>query len=169
MSKVASKVGGGAFQRVRDMIAKKKAAKEAAAMEGQDPAVAEAGAEMAGADPAAGGEGTVPPHGPEAHTGGASPKGGLAGIVKRARPGGGRGLMGNLFSDLRLKENITKTGVSKSGIPIYEFNYISCAERFSGTMAQDLLAINPEAVSIDETGYYKVNYDNIDVDLHLLN
>ncbi len=36
-------------------------------------------------------------------------------------------------------------------------------------MAQDLLAINPEAVSIDETGYYKVNYDNIDVDLHLLN
>ena len=74
-----------------------------------------------------------------------------------------------MFSDIRLKEKIKKTGTSLSGIPIYEFNYIGDADRYSGTIAQDLLEINPDAVSMDTSGYYKVNYDNIDVDMHLIN
>ena len=72
-----------------------------------------------------------------------------------------------MFSDIRVKENIVKTGVSKSGIPTYEFNYIGDNNRYSGAMAQDLL--NTDAVSIHESGYYMVDYSKIDVDMHLIN
>ena len=70
---------------------------------------------------------------------------------------------GGFFSDIRLKENITKTGVSPSGIPIYEFNYIVNSARYSGAMAQDLLGT--EHVSLHDSGFYVVNYDGIDVDM----
>ena len=168
---------------------------------------------------------TVPPHGPEAHTGGGS----VGGSPQEAPAGGGgegggdmpvwnvgtaigemegmdkmgqhqymqgldpsqrdrvrsqqrktrleeirgrhKNLLGGfsgMFSDIRLKEKIQRTGNSPSGIPIYEFNYIGDSNRYSGAMAQDLLEINPDAVSMDVSGYYKVNYDNIDVDMHLI-
>lgn len=75
-----------------------------------------------------------------------------------------------LMSDIRLKENIENIGKSKSGIPIYKFNYIGDNSKYSGAMAQDLLKIKPEAVTIDKNfGYYKVDYNNIDVDMRLLN
>ena len=74
-----------------------------------------------------------------------------------------------MLSDVRVKENIIKTGVSPSGIPIYEFNYIGDSNRYSGAMAQDLLEMNIDAVSIGEHGYYMVNYNNIDVDMHQIN
>ena len=92
--------------------------------------------------------------------------------TKRAMSGvgGGSARSGWLgLSDIRLKENINNTGVSPSGIPIYEFNYIGDTNRYSGAMAQDLLKTNPDAVSMDTSGYYTVNYNNIDVDMHLLN
>jgi flagellar motor protein MotB len=76
----------------------------------------------------------------------------------------------SLLSDIRLKENINKTGVSKSGIPIYTFNYKGEKETWSGTMAQDLINTDNEgAVVITESGYYAVNYDMIDVDMKLKN
>ena len=81
--------------------------------------------------------------------------------------GGGSWIWGP--SDVRLKEKIKRTGKSPSGIPIYEFNYIGDSNRYSGAMAQDLLEMNIDAVSMDESGYYKVNYNNIDVDMHLIN
>jgi len=74
-----------------------------------------------------------------------------------------------MFSDVRLKEKIQKTGSSPSGIPIYEFNYIGDSNRYRGAMAQDLLDINPGAVEMDSSGYYKVNYNDIDVDMHQIN
>ena len=77
--------------------------------------------------------------------------------------------LGKIFSDIRLKEKIERTGASPSGIPIYEFNYIGDNNRYSGAMAQDLLEMNINAVSMDASGYYKVNYNNIDVDMHLIN
>jgi len=95
-------------------------------------------------------------------------KGGAVGAGLRA----GKAALGGLkkwFSDSRLKEKIQRTGNSPSGIPIYEFNYIGDTNRYSGAMAQDLLEINTDAVSMDASGYYKVNYDNIDVDMHLIN
>jgi len=76
----------------------------------------------------------------------------------------------SLLSDVRLKENINKTGISKSGIPIYTFNYKGEKEVWSGTMAQDLINIGREdAVVITDSGYYAVYYDMLDVDMKLKN
>jgi hypothetical protein len=73
-------------------------------------------------------------------------------------------------SDVRLKENINKTGVSKSGIPIYTFNYKGEDQLWSGTMAQDLLSMGKEnAVTTMDNGYYGVYYDMIDVNMELKN
>ena len=73
-------------------------------------------------------------------------------------------------SDRRLKENITKMGVSPSGITIYSFNYIWNKEKiYQGVMAQDLLGTPHEkAVILQDTGYYAVNYDVIDVEFRKL-
>ena len=76
----------------------------------------------------------------------------------------------SLLSDVRLKENINKTGISKSGIPIYTFNYKGEKEVWSGTMAQDLINIGREdAVVITDSGYYAVYYDMLDVNMELKN
>ena len=75
------------------------------------------------------------------------------------------GGMSRIFSDIRLKENIVKLGNSAAGIPIYEFNYIGQDNVCQGTMAQDLLSMGySDAVSTDESGYYMVDYNMIDVD-----
>jgi len=68
-------------------------------------------------------------------------------------------------SDERLKHNVVFLGTSLSGIPIYEFSYIGNADRYQGTMAQDLLMLGKhEAVTTQDDGYYAVNYDIIDVE-----
>ena len=73
-------------------------------------------------------------------------------------------------SDVRLKENITKTGYSRSGIPMYTFSYKGDNKLWSGTMAQDLIEIGREdAVTVMENGYYGVYYDKIDVNMILKN
>ena len=83
------------------------------------------------------------------------------------KSGFGGGIFGGgMWSDIRLKENIKRTGESPSGIPIYEFNYIGDNARYSGAMAQDLLDTN--SVSMHESGFYMVDYDSIDVDMKLL-
>ena len=70
------------------------------------------------------------------------------------------------ISDIRLKENIVRTGTSSSGIPIYTFNYKNNNQSWSGTMAQDLINLGrQDAVTIMENGYYGVYYDMIDVDM----
>ena len=74
-----------------------------------------------------------------------------------------------VMSDIRAKEKIERTGKSPSGIPTYEFNYIGDNNRYSGVMAQDLLEMNIDAVSMGDDGFYRVNYNNIDVDMHLIN
>jgi len=80
------------------------------------------------------------------------------------------GIGSAVLSDIRLKENINKTGISKSGIPIYTFNYIGEDQLWSGTMAQDLIEIGREdAVTITDNGYYAVYYDMIDVNMEFKN
>jgi len=92
----------------------------------------------------------------------------VGGSMATTTPSAQEGMMA-WISDIRLKEKIERTGSSPSGIPIYEFNYIGDNNRYSGAMAQDLLEMNIDAVSVDESGYYRVNYNNIDVDMHLIN
>jgi len=82
--------------------------------------------------------------------------------------GGSLGSAGmKIFSDITLKENIRQTGVSPSGIPIYEFDYKNKEHgqfRYSGVMAQDLLELHPSAVIQEKDGTLKVDYQQIDVD-----
>jgi len=74
-----------------------------------------------------------------------------------------------MMSDVRLKEKIEKAGKSPSGIPIYEFNYIGGTNRYSGAMAQDLISMGIDAVEMQGSGYYSVDYSKIDVDMKLIN
>tara|TARA_B110000977_G_scaffold186808_1_gene253209 strand:+ start:3811 stop:4470 length:660 start_codon:yes stop_codon:yes gene_type:complete len=78
--------------------------------------------------------------------------------------------LGNCRSDRRLKRNIIFRSYSKSGIPIYEFEYINKSDgegRYVGTMAQDLIKLGKsEAVITDKKGYYLVNYNKIDVNFY---
>jgi hypothetical protein len=82
--------------------------------------------------------------------------------------GGSLGSAGmKAFSDITLKENIRQTGVSPSGIVIYEFDYKDKSlgqYRYSGVMAQDLLESHPSAVIKNNDGTLKVDYSQIDVD-----
>ena len=70
-------------------------------------------------------------------------------------------------SDRRLKRNIVFRTYSKSGIPIYEFEYVNKLDgkgRYVGTMAQDLIKLGKsEAVITDKEGFYLVDYSKIDV------
>jgi hypothetical protein len=72
-----------------------------------------------------------------------------------------------MASDRRLKENITHTGYSPSGIPEYTFTYKNDPTKtvHKGTMAQDLLNMGmSDAIWTDPVfGYYAVYYDKIDV------
>jgi hypothetical protein len=74
-----------------------------------------------------------------------------------------------LFSDIRLKRNISYIG-NQNGHKIYSFEYIPEMEvngRFTGVMAQDVLETNPEAVIETPMGYM-VNYGAIGVKMGVL-
>jgi hypothetical protein len=67
------------------------------------------------------------------------------------------------WSDTRLKENITYLGKDK-GYNIYSWDWNSKAKELGintptiGVLAQEVKEINPDAVVLDKSGYYKVNY-----------
>ncbi|TAU74554.1 tail fiber domain-containing protein (plasmid) [Rhizobium leguminosarum] len=62
-----------------------------------------------------------------------------------------------------MKTDIRRLGTSAQGIPVYAFRYIWGGPMFVGTMAQDLLAIRPEAVIATASSYYMVDYDKLDI------
>lgn len=69
----------------------------------------------------------------------------------------------SLFSDERLKENVELVYRREDGIGIYRFNYRGSDVRFEGVLAQEVASIRPEAVDQDADGFYKVDYDMINV------
>lgn len=77
--------------------------------------------------------------------------GGLAGL-------GGAAI---LASDRRLKHNLVPRGTLANGIPVYEFSYNGYDDRHMGVMAQDVMKVMPEAVSIMDNGYMAVDYGMI--------
>jgi Chaperone of endosialidase len=64
-------------------------------------------------------------------------------------------------SDLRLKDNVRRIGRTQSGLPLYVFSYKGRPEQFTGVMAQDVLAVRPDAVSVGSNGYYAVDYHKL--------
>lgn len=66
---------------------------------------------------------------------------------------------GDLYSDRRLKTNITRIGKLDSGLPVYQFRYKGSALPQIGVMAQDVEKVAPHAVRRDpQTGFKRVNY-----------
>lgn len=84
---------------------------------------------------------------------------GLLGMLGGA--GQGLGLLGSLFSDRRLKENIRRVGTMDNGLPVYLYNYIGDARTHMGVMADEVEEIHPEAVVVTPSGFKAVNYGEI--------
>lgn len=96
---------------------------------------------------------------PEASGGGSSKKGG--GLSSIAGIAGAAIKIGGLFSDERLKENAQFVGI-ENGVPIYDFNYKGDAQRYRGTIANEVK--HTGAVTVDPaTGYKKVNYRRLGI------
>jgi Chaperone of endosialidase len=81
------------------------------------------------------------------------------------------GAVATAYSDERLKENITDTGLqTRDGIPIKDFNFTGDHRRFRGVIAQEVERIRPEAVVTDPgTGFKMVHYGQIGAPLIELN
>ncbi len=66
-------------------------------------------------------------------------------------------------SDLRLKTDVHRIGTAAHGLPLYTFRYIDEPGLYEGVMAQDVLGVMPEAVSVAEDGYYRVDYEMLGI------
>jgi hypothetical protein len=63
-------------------------------------------------------------------------------------------------SDIRMKENINKIGVSPSGVNIYSFTYKGDNKTYQGVMAHQV----PHASIVNDEGYLMVDYNKLDVE-----
>jgi hypothetical protein len=78
-------------------------------------------------------------------------------------PGGAGSGANNPYSDSRLKTNIEYVGL-ENNLKTYNFNYVWDSKKYKGVMAQDILKSHPNAVEVDKSsGYYRVNYDKLNV------
>lgn len=68
----------------------------------------------------------------------------------------GAGLMAAKFSDRRLKSNIEHVGTHPLGIGVYEYDIFGNRER--GVMADEVLSVMPNAVSVHPSGFMQVDY-----------
>ena len=73
-------------------------------------------------------------------------------------------------SDQRLKRDITPIALSSNGVQLYSFGYLWSDEIYVGVMAQDLLnnAQWKDAVITSNTGYYKVDYSKLGLEMMTL-
>jgi hypothetical protein len=70
------------------------------------------------------------------------------------------------ISDIRLKADIHRVGTTVFGLPLYQFEYRNkLGPHYIGVMAQDVLKVKPEAVSIGADGFYRVNYDMLGISM----
>jgi hypothetical protein len=67
-------------------------------------------------------------------------------------------------SDIRLKTDIRQIGTTAHGLPLYTFKYIGEDGVYEGVMAQDVLSVMPDAVSVADDGYYRVHYDRLGIE-----
>jgi hypothetical protein len=73
----------------------------------------------------------------------------------------GKSMLPFIFSDSRLKENITHVK-DVDGIKVYTYNYVWDKTPQLGAMAQDLLNTKyADAVSVHSSGYYQVDYTKL--------
>lgn len=71
------------------------------------------------------------------------------------------GLVGAIFSDARLKNNIHRIGTHSSGVGLYAYEYAWGGGYTVGVMAQEVARVNPSAVSRHSTGFMMVDYSSL--------
>ena len=101
---------------------------------------------------------------PQASTNSGVPGGGQGSSSGGGGGGGGKGGA----SDIRLKHDIVRVGSTVFGLPLYDFEYNFQPGTYEGVMAQDVLKVMPEAVSVGADGYYRVNYDMLGISMKRL-
>lgn len=65
------------------------------------------------------------------------------------------------FSDRRLKKNIRTLGILSTGVPVVYYEYLGQSAGHVGVIAQDLLAVQPDAVAVHPSGFMMVNYAKV--------
>ena len=68
-------------------------------------------------------------------------------------------------SDIRLKENVKQISQSPSGINIYSFKFKGDVDQYQGVLAHEV----PHASMVDASGYWKVDYSQLDVEFKKVN
>jgi hypothetical protein len=63
------------------------------------------------------------------------------------------------FSDIRLKSSIVQVGTGFAGLPAYEYEIFGRRER--GYMAHEVAERFPAAVSVHESGFFRVDYSQL--------
>jgi hypothetical protein len=94
--------------------------------------------------------------------------------IWNAKQGASNGIMGGLMglggqlgsaaimkSDMRLKKDIVHIRDLEPGVGWYEFSYVGSDDRHEGVIAQELERVDPAAVSFDERGFRRVDYDRV--------
>ena len=77
----------------------------------------------------------------------------------RGGGGGNGGGAGGNRSDIRLKRDIEVVGRLANGLKLYRFKYLWSDVEWVGVMAQDVLDVMPDAVTVGNDGFYRVQYD----------
>ena len=73
----------------------------------------------------------------------------------------------SMLSDIRLKTGIKKVGKLPNGIPVYRWEWTKEGKEKAegqpsfGVLAQELLDLMPDAVTIGTDGYYRVDYGKV--------
>jgi hypothetical protein len=66
-----------------------------------------------------------------------------------------------VYSDIRLKRDILQLARLENGLRLYRFRYRWCDKLYVGVMAHEVEMIDPEAVSADDDGFLRVNYQRL--------
>lgn len=67
----------------------------------------------------------------------------------------------SVFSDIRLKENIRHVGQTNGGVPLYSYNYKGDPAPHIGPMAQEVAALQPDALGPEVGGFLTVKYSEL--------
>jgi hypothetical protein len=65
------------------------------------------------------------------------------------------------MSDRRMKKEIKRIGTLANGLATYAFKYIGDTAQQFGVMAQEVLAVRPDAVIMGDDGYMRVDYGKV--------
>jgi hypothetical protein len=93
--------------------------------------------------------------------GGGMGGGGMGGGGRGGMGGGGMGGGGMGMSDIRAKHDIVLLGHLDNGLGFYRFSYNGSDKAYVGVMAQEVQAVEPDAVVRGTDGYLRVNYDRL--------